>query len=136
MPPGITPPLIIRYSASSVPIAKASRSSETLGEPNLFTTADALIRPGLAVVQGAQAAPDTTITLPANHEPFAFARVNGFGPSWTADIGQRVRKSQGLATIAAPEVDSADCPGPGQPAPGAQLLRPHQQQEPVGAIFK
>ncbi len=64
----------------------------------------------VVTVQPAQAAPDTTtVTLPAdlrsNHETFAFARVNGFVQSWTADIGQRVRKGQVLATIATPEVD-------------------------------
>ena len=53
LPPGITPPLIIRYSASNVPIAQTSLSSETLGESDLFDAANAFIRPGLAVVQGA-----------------------------------------------------------------------------------
>jgi membrane fusion protein (multidrug efflux system) len=64
----------------------------------------------VVTVMPAKAAPDTTtVTLPAdlrsNHETFAFARVNGFVQSWTADIGQRVRKGQVLATIATPEID-------------------------------
>ena len=64
----------------------------------------------VVTVLPAKAAPDTTtVTLPAdlrsNHETFAFARVNGFVQSWTADIGQRVRKGQVLATIATPEID-------------------------------
>ena len=53
MPPGITPPLIIRYSASNVPIAQASLSSETLGESDLYDANNSFIRPGLAVVKGA-----------------------------------------------------------------------------------
>jgi membrane fusion protein (multidrug efflux system) len=64
----------------------------------------------VVTVQLAKAAPDTTtVTLPAdlrsNHETFAFARVNGFVQSWTADIGQRVHRGQVLATIATPEID-------------------------------
>ncbi|UOQ67054.1 efflux RND transporter permease subunit [Hymenobacter volaticus] len=53
MPPGITPPNIIRYSASNVPIAQASLSSETLGESDLYDANNAFIRPGLAIVKGA-----------------------------------------------------------------------------------
>ncbi|GAA4504438.1 efflux RND transporter periplasmic adaptor subunit [Hymenobacter ginsengisoli] len=64
----------------------------------------------VVTVLPAKAAPDTTtVTLPAdlrsNHETFAFARVNGFVQSWTADIGQRVHRGQVLATIATPEID-------------------------------
>ncbi len=39
LPPGITPPLIIRYSASNVPIAQTSLSSEMLGESDLYDAA-------------------------------------------------------------------------------------------------
>ncbi|UOR06347.1 efflux RND transporter permease subunit [Hymenobacter aerilatus] len=53
MPPGITPPNIIRYSASNVPIAQASLSSETLGESDLYDANNSFIRPGLAIVKGA-----------------------------------------------------------------------------------
>ncbi|GGF21576.1 efflux RND transporter permease subunit [Hymenobacter cavernae] len=53
LPPGITPPLIIRYSASNVPIAQTSLSSDNLGESDLYDAGNAFIRPGLAVVQGA-----------------------------------------------------------------------------------
>ena len=63
LPPGITPPLIIRYSASNVPIAQTSLSSETLGESDLFDAANAFIRPGLAVVQGA------SVLLPNGGKP-------------------------------------------------------------------
>jgi membrane fusion protein (multidrug efflux system) len=64
----------------------------------------------VVTVQPAKAAPDTTsITLPADlrsqHETELFARVNGFVQSWTADIGQHVRRGQVLATITTPELD-------------------------------
>src|SRR5499427_2673647 len=36
LPPGITPPLIIRYSASTVPILQYSISSRTLSEQEIF----------------------------------------------------------------------------------------------------
>jgi len=63
LPPGITPPLIIRYSASNVPIVETSLSSETLGESDLFDAANAFIRPGLAVVPGA------SVLLPNGGKP-------------------------------------------------------------------
>src|SRR5437588_12469476 len=36
MPPGITPPYIVRYSATSVPIVQIAVSSDTLTEPELL----------------------------------------------------------------------------------------------------
>ncbi|MBC6989530.1 efflux RND transporter permease subunit [Hymenobacter sp. BT491] len=63
LPPGITPPLIIRYSASNVPIAQTSLSSDNLGESDLYDAGNAFIRPGLAVVQGA------SVLLPNGGKP-------------------------------------------------------------------
>ena len=54
MPPGIFPPLIIRYSASNVPILQASLSSDTLSEQQLFDLAANFFRPAMATVPGAQ----------------------------------------------------------------------------------
>jgi multidrug efflux pump subunit AcrB len=54
MPPGMTPPLIIQYSASNVPILQASVSSQTLSEQTLLDLSMNFLRGGLAVVQGAQ----------------------------------------------------------------------------------
>ncbi len=54
MPPGMTPPLIMQYSASNVPVLQASVSSETLGEQALLDLSMNFLRGGLAVVQGAQ----------------------------------------------------------------------------------
>ena len=53
MPPGTTPPLIIRYSASTVPILQYSISSPKLSEQEIFDMAANQIRVGLATVQGA-----------------------------------------------------------------------------------
>lgn len=64
----------------------------------------------VVTVQKARAAPDTTtLTLPAdlraNRETFVFARTNGYVQSWRADIGQKVKKGELLATITTPELD-------------------------------
>ena len=53
-PPGITPPLIMRYSASNVPILLGSLGSETLSEQQLYDLGFNFLRTGLATVQGAQ----------------------------------------------------------------------------------
>jgi CzcA family heavy metal efflux pump len=53
-PPGMTPPLIIQYSASNVPILQASVHSDTLSEQALFDLTNTGLRTGLATVQGAQ----------------------------------------------------------------------------------
>lgn len=53
-PPGITPPLILQYSASNVPIIQGAIHSETLPEQTLFDLTTNVLRTGLATVQGAQ----------------------------------------------------------------------------------
>lgn len=52
MPPGVQPPIILRYSASSVPIIQLSLSSKTLSESELYDYGIFRIRQALAVVQG------------------------------------------------------------------------------------
>jgi len=54
MPPGITPPLILRYSATNVPILQLALQSPTLTEQQLFDYGLNFIRTQLATVQGAQ----------------------------------------------------------------------------------
>src|SRR6266446_1772232 len=54
MPPGTTPPLIIRYSASNVPIIQLALESATLSEQQLYDYGLNFIRTQLATVQGAQ----------------------------------------------------------------------------------
>ena len=54
MPPGTTPPLILQYSATNVPIVQLSLSSPTLDEQQIYDVGTNFLRPGLATVQGAQ----------------------------------------------------------------------------------
>jgi multidrug efflux pump subunit AcrB len=54
MPPGATAPLIMRYSASNVPILQAVLTSDVLTEQQLFDLGSNFFRTGLATVQGAQ----------------------------------------------------------------------------------
>jgi multidrug efflux pump subunit AcrB len=53
MPPGITPPLILNYDASTVPILQLGLSSPSLAEKDIFDLGQNFIRPALASVQGA-----------------------------------------------------------------------------------
>jgi multidrug efflux pump subunit AcrB len=53
LPPGATPPLIINYTASSVPILQLDLSGQGLSEQQLFDLGANFIRNQLATVQGA-----------------------------------------------------------------------------------
>src|SRR6202050_5865757 len=53
MPPGIFPPSILKYDASSVPILQLGLESKTLSEQQLFDIGQNFIRTPLAMVQGA-----------------------------------------------------------------------------------
>ena len=53
MPPGTTPPLIVRYSASTVPVLQYSISSPKLSEQEVLDLSMNNIRIGLSTVQGA-----------------------------------------------------------------------------------
>jgi multidrug efflux pump subunit AcrB len=53
MPPGITPPTILNYNASTVPILQLALSSVRLGEQKIFDIGQNFIRPALATVEGA-----------------------------------------------------------------------------------
>jgi multidrug efflux pump subunit AcrB len=54
MPPGITPPLVLRYGATDVPIIQLSLSSKALPDTKLNDLGQNIIRPDLAVVHGAE----------------------------------------------------------------------------------
>jgi multidrug efflux pump subunit AcrB len=54
MPPNITPPLVIRYGATDVPIIQLSLSSNSLPDTKLNDLGQNIIRPALAVVHGAE----------------------------------------------------------------------------------
>jgi multidrug efflux pump subunit AcrB len=53
-PTGATPPLIVNYSASNVPILQGSVHSDSMSEQELFDLTANFLRTGLATVQGAQ----------------------------------------------------------------------------------
>jgi multidrug efflux pump subunit AcrB len=54
MPPNITPPMVLRYGATDVPIIQLSLSSNTLPDTKLNDLGQNIIRPDLAVVHGAE----------------------------------------------------------------------------------
>jgi multidrug efflux pump subunit AcrB len=54
MPPGTTPPFIIRYSASNVPILQVALESDALSEQQLFDYGTNFIRADFATIQGVQ----------------------------------------------------------------------------------
>ena len=53
LPPGITPPYVLLFNASSVPVLQLAISSDTLSQSRLFDYAQNFIRPQLATVAGA-----------------------------------------------------------------------------------
>jgi multidrug efflux pump subunit AcrB len=53
LPPGISPPLIITYSASSVPVLQLGMKGQGLSEQELFDFGANLVRNQLATIQGA-----------------------------------------------------------------------------------
>jgi multidrug efflux pump subunit AcrB len=63
LPPGIFPPLILSFDASSVPIIQLALESQSLSEAELYDLGFNFIRNGLATVQG------TTIPLPYGGKP-------------------------------------------------------------------
>ncbi|MDR3511536.1 MAG: efflux RND transporter permease subunit [Caulobacteraceae bacterium] len=53
MPPGITPPLILNYNASTVPILQLATSSRSLSEQQVLDLTQNFMRPVLSAVPGA-----------------------------------------------------------------------------------
>src|SRR5260370_31805915 len=54
LPPGTTPPFILQFSASNVPILQAVLSSDKLSESDLYDLGLNFVRTQLATVPGAQ----------------------------------------------------------------------------------
>ena len=52
-PPGTTPPFVLSYSASSVPILQLALSSDTLPEAQIYDLGNTILRTQLATVAGA-----------------------------------------------------------------------------------
>jgi CzcA family heavy metal efflux pump len=53
MPPGVTPPLVLNYDASTVPIIQLANTSGTLSEQQVLDLSQNFIRPALTTVRGA-----------------------------------------------------------------------------------
>jgi len=53
MPPGATPPLILNYNASTVPILQLATSSRSLSEQQVLDLTQNFMRPSLSTVRGA-----------------------------------------------------------------------------------
>ena len=53
MPPGVVPPLIINYNASTVPIVQIATSSKTLSEQKVLDLSQNFMRPALSAIPGA-----------------------------------------------------------------------------------
>jgi multidrug efflux pump subunit AcrB len=52
MPPGIVPPIILRYTASSVPVLQLAFTNDTLSEAELFDHVNSRVRTALSVIRG------------------------------------------------------------------------------------
>jgi multidrug efflux pump subunit AcrB len=81
LPPGITPPLVLRYGATDVPIIQLSLSSKSLPDTALNDLGQNIIRPDLAVVHGAE------VPYPYGGKPRVVM----------ADLDQQAMESRGLS---------------------------------------
>src|ERR1700681_4508957 len=105
-PPGTTPPFILAYNASSVPILQLALSSGNLSEAQLFDLGNSIIRTGLSTVAGASMPypygglqrqvqvdldPDALRAhgLSGNDVTAAFGAQNSILPAGTQKIGDR-----------------------------------------------
>ncbi len=83
LPPGITPPLIIKYSASSIPVIQLALSSPTRPENSLFDAAVNQLRPQL-------------ITIPGVAVPFPYG---GKSRLISVDLDTQALQARGLAPV-------------------------------------
>src|SRR5215203_1719960 len=81
LPPGITPPLIIKYSASSIPVVQLGMASATLPEQTVFDAAINILRPQL-------------ITIPGIAIPFPYGGKNRL---ISVDLDMQALQARGLA---------------------------------------
>ena len=91
MPPNITPPMVLRYGATDVPIIQLSLSSKTLPDTKLNDLGQNIIRPDLAIVHGAEVPQPyggKPRVIMADLDPQALA-ARGLSPSDVSDALQR-----------------------------------------------
>jgi len=91
MPPGVTPPILVRFRADSVPLIQLALTSETLTEAQMFDYANTRIRPQLASVSG--------ITMPTPY--------GGSSRQVNVDIDQNLLRARGLSARDVAEAVSA-----------------------------
>jgi RND family efflux transporter MFP subunit len=107
----------IRFAAAVLAVALAAafffvQQIKTRKEAELGsqTAARAEEAPPVETIRVGLAPPTQTLTLPGEtrgwYSSTIFARVNGYVAKWIADIGDRVKKDQVLATIDTPELDA------------------------------
>src|SRR5580698_3862972 len=121
LPPGVTPPLVITYSASNVPVLQLALSGQGLSEQSLYDLGINFIRTQLATVPGAsipypyggkqrqvQVDLDTRALQSKGLSPTdvvnAFSAQNIILPSGTAKVGSleyQIETNSSPATIAA-----------------------------------
>jgi RND family efflux transporter MFP subunit len=84
-----------------------SRDTATLANT---TAATAERAPAVEMIKADYAPPTQVLALPGEtrgwYSSMIYARVNGFLAKWVADIGDRVKKDQVLATIDTPDLDA------------------------------
>ena len=83
MPRNITPPLILRYGATDVPIIQLSVSSSSLSDTRLNDLGQNIIRPDLAVVRGA------SVPYPYGGKPRVIM----------VDLNQQALQARGLSPV-------------------------------------
>jgi len=81
LPPGITPPLVIKYSASSIPVIQLGLSSPVQPEQSLFDAAVQTLRPQL-------------ITIPGTAVPFPYGGKNRL---ISVDLDMAALQARGMA---------------------------------------
>src|SRR5262249_47312615 len=81
MPPGVLPPVILRYSASSVPIVQMALSSQSMDEAELYDYASFRIRQAIATIRGTTFSP----------------RLGGKLRQFMLDIGPKPLQAKGLS---------------------------------------
>ena len=67
MPPGIQPPIVVQFNASSVPVLQLSLSSDSLNEQQLYDYGIYRVRQQLAPIAGRHVADPCRRKIPADH---------------------------------------------------------------------
>jgi multidrug efflux pump subunit AcrB len=109
LPPGITPPLILRYNAADVPVIQVSMSSKTLSQQEITDLGNNFIRSQLVTVQGAAVsvpAGGKTRVVNVDLDPDAMYS-RGISPQEvvSAVVAQNVVVSPGTAKMGSIEYD-------------------------------